>query len=164
MIWKEHYLFHRRYGLEDNKTIFLNSLFIFLVLFYIYPLKFLAEVLIGEILINMILKLNIDFGFSGSIDIRILMIIYSSGALMIWLIMRFLYKHALDHASIMELNNEEILITKTHLAMYNIMIFYALTSILIASFSQNALSVSMSGWIYFGIGPTIYIYSKLKKQ
>ena len=25
MIWKEHYLFHRRFGLEDRTTIFLNS-------------------------------------------------------------------------------------------------------------------------------------------
>ena len=31
-IWKAHYLFHRRYGLEDNTTILLNSILIFSLL------------------------------------------------------------------------------------------------------------------------------------
>ena len=163
MIWKGHYLFHRRYGLEDNSTIFLNAILIFLILFYIYPLKFLAEVLIGEILINRALGLNINFGFSGSIDMRHLMLIYSSGALMIWLVMRSLYQHALNHRKIIQLDDMEVLITKTEIIVYNIMIFYSTLSILIAFFAKNALSISMSGWIYFGIGPSIYLYLKFKK-
>ena len=47
MIWYAHYLFHRRFGLEDYTTIILNSILIFFILFYIYPLKFLSEVLFG---------------------------------------------------------------------------------------------------------------------
>ena len=163
MIWKGHYMFHRRYGLEDNTTIFLNSILIFLILFYIYPLKFLAEVLIGEMLINMTLGFNIDFGFSGNIDMRQLMLIYSSGALMIWLVMRALYQHALNHQKIIQLDSTEVLITKSQIIVYNIMIFYAITSVLIAFFSNNALITSISGWVYFGIGPTIFLYFKFKE-
>ncbi len=163
MIWKSHYVFHRRYGLEDSTTISLNAILIFLILFYIYPLKFLAEILIGEMLINNVFGFNIDFGFSGNVDMRKLMLIYSSGALMIWSLMRSLYKHALNHKEILELNEAETNITKMEIIVYNIMIVYAILSILIAFFTNSILGISISGWIYFGIGPTIYIYFK-KKQ
>lgn len=45
MAWQYHYLFFRRYGLQDGWTSSLNALFLFLVLFYAYPLKFLATFL-----------------------------------------------------------------------------------------------------------------------
>lgn len=40
-IWVEHYRFFRTYRLADGVTIVLNSLLLFVVLFYIYPLKFM---------------------------------------------------------------------------------------------------------------------------
>lgn len=45
MAWRSHYLFFRRYGLEDFLTSTLNAAFLFLILFYAYPLKFLATFL-----------------------------------------------------------------------------------------------------------------------
>ena len=46
IFWYNHFLFHRRFGLEDGYTIFLIAVFIFMILFYIYPLKFLAQFLL----------------------------------------------------------------------------------------------------------------------
>lgn len=45
MAWRYHYLFFRRYGLEDLVTTVLNAAFLFLVLFLAFPLKFLATFL-----------------------------------------------------------------------------------------------------------------------
>jgi uncharacterized membrane protein len=42
-IWYEHNLFFRRYGLQDSYTVFLNSVLLFVVLFYVYPLKFMFD-------------------------------------------------------------------------------------------------------------------------
>src|SRR3984885_1608727 len=39
LIWRGHYRFSRRYGLEDPYTVFLNVVLLFLVLFFVYPLK-----------------------------------------------------------------------------------------------------------------------------
>ena len=39
--WHEHYTFFKRYALEDNTTIVLNAILLFVILFYVYPLKFL---------------------------------------------------------------------------------------------------------------------------
>jgi uncharacterized membrane protein len=40
-IWYEHNLFFRRYGLQDGYVVALNGALLFVVLFYVYPLKFL---------------------------------------------------------------------------------------------------------------------------
>jgi uncharacterized membrane protein len=160
MIWKSHYIFHRRYGLEDNTTIFLNSILIFLILFYIYPLKFLATVLIGEMLLNWVFGLNVDTNFTGHIDMRSLMLIYSSGYLMLQLIMGALYKHAYNHRNIIELTYKEKSITKFDVIINFIMASYALLSIIIAFFATSEIQIGLSGWIYCGIGPTIFIFYK----
>lgn len=42
-IWYEHNVFFRRYGLQNPLTVFLNGVLLFLVLFYVYPLKFMFD-------------------------------------------------------------------------------------------------------------------------
>ncbi len=44
-IWNEHKTFFLRYGLEDKKTILLNFLLVFVLLYYIYPMKYLFSYL-----------------------------------------------------------------------------------------------------------------------
>jgi len=44
-LWGYQYRFFRRYGLEDPTTIRLNGVLLFVVLFFVYPLKFLTQVL-----------------------------------------------------------------------------------------------------------------------
>src|SRR5687768_18231837 len=46
-IWYLHYSFFRQFGLEDRLTIILNSILLFVVLFFVYPLKVMANVLVG---------------------------------------------------------------------------------------------------------------------
>jgi hypothetical protein len=43
-LWGYQYRFFRRYGLEDPTTIRLNGVLLFVVLFFVYPLKFLTQV------------------------------------------------------------------------------------------------------------------------
>ena len=48
-IWHQHNLFFRRYGLQDAWTTFLNCVLLFVVLFYVFPLKFLTLTLVGRL-------------------------------------------------------------------------------------------------------------------
>src|SRR5690349_13808241 len=43
LIWHEHFVFFYRYGLRHGRVILLNSIFLILTLFYVYPLKFLTR-------------------------------------------------------------------------------------------------------------------------
>jgi low temperature requirement protein LtrA len=49
IIWNSHYKFCRRYGLYDGTARFLTCVLLFLVLFYVYPLKFLFSLGINSI-------------------------------------------------------------------------------------------------------------------
>jgi uncharacterized membrane protein len=47
-VWAAHYVFFRRYGLEDGLTITLNCALLFVIMLYVYPLKFLFTLAIGS--------------------------------------------------------------------------------------------------------------------
>jgi uncharacterized membrane protein len=86
-IWYEHNWFFRHTGLQDPWTVFLNSVLLFVVLFYVYPLKFLTSSLLAA-----------WFGLgSGSSDLgagNALLLLYSSGVVLIFGTFRLLYRHA----------------------------------------------------------------------
>ena len=151
-IWYSHYMFHRRYGLEDGYTIILNSILIFVILFYIYPLKFLATVLIGGILHHGF-GVTADLGFYGFIDMRTLILVYSTGAFLIWIIMTLLYKHAYGNRENLELNRKELDKTKEEIQSFFIMSLFSVASIFLAYFDFGAVA----GWIYCFIGPVIFL-------
>src|SRR6185369_3129668 len=39
VVWFNQYKFFRRYALQDNRTVVLNVVLLFVILFYVYPLK-----------------------------------------------------------------------------------------------------------------------------
>src|SRR5262245_55366234 len=39
-VWEKHYRFFRRFGMQDGAMLALNGALLFVVLFYVYPLKF----------------------------------------------------------------------------------------------------------------------------
>jgi len=49
-IWHRQFTYFRRYGLEDTVAITLNGALLFVVLFFIYPLKFLATYLVRRLM------------------------------------------------------------------------------------------------------------------
>src|SRR5882724_4726058 len=40
-IWFEHHHFYKRYALQDSTTMALNTFLLFVILFYVYPLKYM---------------------------------------------------------------------------------------------------------------------------
>src|SRR6185295_15468071 len=49
-LWHEHYVFFRRYGIQDAFVVVMTVILIFVVLFYVYPLKFLFTLLTNQLL------------------------------------------------------------------------------------------------------------------
>src|SRR5262245_64312464 len=49
-VWWRHFNFFRRYGLEDVPTIVLTGVLLFVVLFYVYPLKFVFTLVVNQII------------------------------------------------------------------------------------------------------------------
>ena len=99
-IWYEHNVFFRRYGLQDAWTVFLNAVLLFVVLFYVYPLRFLTTALVGQLG-------GMPDGTYASFDDMdgsLLMILYSTGVLLIFGAFLLLYRHAWQQRRSLELS------------------------------------------------------------
>src|SRR4029077_15585588 len=102
MIWRAHYKFSRRYGLEDPYTVFLNVILLFLVLFYVYPLKFVFNLLFAELTGNQSAR-SISW-HEGSVIMRI----YAAGFAAVFILFALMYLHAYKLRQQLGLNPVEV--------------------------------------------------------
>jgi len=110
-VWFNQYKFFRRYGLRDTTTVLLNAALLFVVLFYVYPLKFLFSFLIdrftgghGEVRLpngNVAPMLESDNQFAS------LMVIFDLGYLAVFGVFVLLFWHAYRKRQELELNELE---------------------------------------------------------
>ncbi len=161
-IWYEQNIFFRRYGMDDLRTVVLNCTLIFLVLFYVYPLKFLFTLLLGG---QMTGEENSFLVISGS-EIPKLMVIYGMGYISIYLLFSFMYIHALKKATELDLTKTEIFETKTKLYKNFILISIGVMSVIV-SIMLPAGKSGLGGMVYILIGPTLsffYTYRSKRKR
>ena len=145
-IWYEHNIFFRRYGLQDVWTVFLNSVLLFVVLFYVYPLKFLTMRLLG----------GVEGGFSTAGESAFVMALYSSGVLTIFATFALLYRHAWGQRAEIGLTAAEELTLKFSLRSHLISVSLAALSLaMIMMFVLFGVSgqLAFAGWIYMLMGP-----------
>jgi uncharacterized membrane protein len=96
LFWYHQNRFFRHYGINDVTIISLNAALLVMVLFYVYPLKFLFS-----LLFNMIM--HVDFFPKATMNHEVvvtpaefpqLVIVYSAGYAAIWLVFYLMYRHA----------------------------------------------------------------------
>jgi hypothetical protein len=150
MIWRSHYKFSRRYGLEDPYTVFLNVVLLFLVLFYVYPLKFLFTILVGQI------TGSLGAGRLEFHEASVLMRIYGAGFAGVFLLMFLLYAHAYKLRRQLELNAIETFETRVTMQESAILGVVGLVSFLIAVRSPD-----WAGWFYMLLGPGLWIHGAI---
>jgi len=167
-IWYNNFKFHRRFGLEDGYTIFLNSLMIFMVLFYIYPLKFMAQIVINFLLLKNSFGIEFDIGFEGYVDPFNLFIIFGIGMFTIWFTLGLMYLHAYQKRKILNLDKKELEITTKTILANVIICLFAIVSMLLSILEVPLLSewelAYIQGWIYFFIYPLIRIAFYIKDR
>jgi len=156
LIWYEHYVFFIRYGLKDAFIVFLNTILLFLILFYVYPLKFLFKTLFtlfsGLISGDMdkLEKLFTDIILIK--DTSALMIIYGLGAASIFVTIALLYLYAVRKRDLLQLNEVELFDTKSSIYINLISAAIPLISVMVATFGiggQNTFTLAgMTYWLY----------------
>jgi len=137
-VWHIHHTFFRRYALTDEITVALNTALLFIVLFYIYPMKFMFSWVTGQI--------------HGRIDGRNLMIIYGLGFVGIFTLYLLMYVHAWRKRDELELNQVERHDTITNMWMYGSYVAIGLLSCAMALLNAPHM-VAWAGLIYWLIGP-----------
>jgi len=158
LIWNYHYLYFRRYGLSDQRTVFLNALLLFVVLLFVYPLRFLSDfavTLVGAFATR-------DFSGVGAMVGGLehgaqLLIIYSFGYAAVFLIVAALYSHAASKAGMLDLNDTEMRLTRRSRAAALVQAGVALFVAALAAFTPIG---PWAGPFYFLIGPAAAIVGR----
>jgi uncharacterized membrane protein len=148
-VWYEQYRFFRRYNLQDSPSTILNCILLFVVLFYVYPLKFLFSNLV-----NGWMGVQVENGLTAR-ELPQLMAIFSAGYLAVSAIFVLLFGHALRRRAALDLSAMEIFLTKVSIGAAALNGVTALVSLATALAGGGAVS----GVIYpilLGPGFTIY--------
>lgn len=112
-VWYFHYKFSRRYGLQTIYTIFLNAALIFVVLFYVYPLKFLFTLTVGGLSGGKTVPLEqLNHMVKSTQQLSQLWLIYSAGVIAVYGLFALLYHYAYRMRGKLELNEYEALATR----------------------------------------------------
>lgn len=150
IFWNTHYRYFRRYGLEDRLIRTINVFILLLVLFSVYPLKFLFTLWFAAMFHDE--SRNHSLQTVG--QLITLFRIYGAGLGSIWLLYAVLYRHALNLASALRLTPAEILLTRESMIGCLISAGTAALSILLTCFN---VPYSWPGYVYFliSIGLTI---------
>lgn len=161
-IWAEHNSFFRQFGLQDGTTIVLNSALLFLVVFYTYPLKFMAVFLWGLIANGAgwtgVLS---ALGSSGSLsfaaaDARAgatsLMLIYHLGFIALFGIFALLYRHALRQHGVLLLDEVELFEARAGQRVHFISVSIGTAALLFMLVLPERFA-GLSGIVYMLMGP-----------
>jgi len=157
MVWWFHYLYHRRYGFEDFPSFLLNALLLFVILFYVYPLKFLAVLLQAVFTGRGPIQTASDGTtvqmLAHDVELGQLMILYSAGVAIVFALLCAMYVLAWRRRELLQLNAPERVLTKAGIVGHAATAGVGLLSIGIALVWREPAGYSCAGWIYFLMWP-----------
>jgi len=168
LIWFQHYVFFIRYGFKDAKIVAVNTLLLFLILFYIYPLKFLMQ-LLYDMFVAMFTQNQEAFNriFTEVIlmeNTPSLMIIYGFGAASIFFTLAIMYLIAFNRAEQLALTNKEKYMTKISMRANLLMGAIPLVSSLFCMLPINpSTAFTIGGFIYWSY-PAVMIPFSIRNR
>lgn len=138
LLWKVHYNFFQRTNYVDNWIIGANTLLLFTVLFYLFPLKTLAN--------SIVLQKALSFD-----DLAQLFVIYGFGFLLIFTAYSFMYWRAYQKDS-SNSNRLQLLFYCYHFGIF------AITGLasLITAYFKIGIGIGFPGFMYATLGLTCY--------
>ena len=155
-VWYNHYIFFRRYGLQDVITVTLNSILLFVVLFYVYPLKFLFTLFIEQFFASSEPTVLVNGQLEPVIEpnqVGLLFAIYGAGFIALSLVSAALYFYAYRQRMALKLTTLELFDTKSSIRSSLVRVVVAIVSVVLALVGQP----SLAGWAYFLLLPALTI-------
>ena len=159
-VWLTQYKFFRRYGLNDNFTIWMTALLLFVVLFYVYPLKF-----VWTFIVNALLGLGTTVETSAgraepvvrAEQVPTMLAVYGVGFAAVFAIFALLYLHAYRRRGAMELSELETHDTVSSFQENALMSLIGVFSLSVA-LTRNPRYMTMAGMAYWLIGPVLFVH------
>ncbi len=139
-VWFEHHHFFRRYAIIDQTVITLNTLLLFVILFYVYPLKFVF-----------VIAVDAFFGHHQAITPQQapgLFVIYGLGFAAVFVLLGLMYRHAWRLRDELGLNEVERIDTLESVYDNFITAGFGITSAILGFLLPPRL-VGLAGLLYF---------------
>jgi hypothetical protein len=152
-IWHLHNVFFRRYGLTDALTVAINFALLFVVLFYVYPLKFVTTGGLGPAVGMHDVPLITDG--------RTTMLLYSAGIGAIFFTFLLLYLRAWNKRDVLALDAAERVTLRYAALSFALCTVLSICSIGLVLIGGNLAGIS--GLIYFLIGP-IHMFTGARER
>jgi hypothetical protein len=155
-IWKSHFDWSRHYALQDDTSLRLSLLLVFVVLIYIYPLRLLFSLLFAWISHGYLVDQPVSL--QSVEELRVAFEVYGLGFGSIAALMALLYRHALRKAGAIGLSAGEIVATRMHVAIWGALVAIAGLSVLSAALlpfhNDQPFVFTIPGALYALIGLT----------
>jgi uncharacterized membrane protein len=152
-VWRMHYIYSRRYGLEDPYTIFLNMVLLFLVLFCVYPLKFVFTLLYSHLMGG---DAGDDVSWHGAL---VLVQLFFLGFASLLLLFTLMYAHAYKLRAKLGLNAIEARKTRDAIEINGVGAAMGLLSLALAF--KNPFWSAGASCLY---GPLSFIHGSIAKK
>src|SRR5213082_3732338 len=159
--WRGHWLWSRRYGLEDGVSILISWAMIVTILILIYPLKAIFGAmwnLLGNGRVGQPFSLH-----TTEAQARTIFAIYALGLIAISAEILFLYVRAWQLCEPLRLNVRERLMTRGELEGWSIPVSVGIVS-LVLSFTLPIEQISWCGWVYFLMAILVRVHRFLHKR
>jgi uncharacterized membrane protein len=160
-IWYQHYLYFRRYGLEHFRIVVLNLALLFLMLFFVYPFKFLASIIINGVFLNGVfgfsIPLGIDPGGITEMQYPVLFTIYGLGFSAIFMLFGLLYREVERVQEALQLNLAEQLETLKTVRSMLVLAMMPVLAIPLVWFLPLKVGGWISGLALAMIAPVIFL-------
>jgi uncharacterized membrane protein len=153
-IWYEHTVFFRRYGLEDPLTVVLNAGLLFVVLFYVYPLKFLFTAAFSFFLPVLGIELHVT-----PPQLARIFAIYGAGFVVLFAMFALLYAQAYRRRAELQLTTLETFDARAAMGEHAVSAAIGTFATAIALAAPWPYPV-FSGFSYFLMGPAHWLYGR----
>lgn len=172
-IWSCHFKFHRRYGLEDNATLWLNAALVFVVLLYVYPLQFLFSLIWNSMILRrgwgvldgvgqpVLDEAGDGIAILARGDMGSLMLLYGCGLGVIFLLLAAMTWRALRLRDALELDAREVCVTRNTIIGHLLTVGLAALSVAISLFAPFEARHLVAGLVYSLTGPAHAIWGPL---
>jgi uncharacterized membrane protein len=151
-IWHEHSMFFSRYSLRDGPTTVLNAALLFVVLFYVYPLKYVMNVAFRGIAPQPHLEAP-----ETAAQAARLFVVYGLGYMAVFIILALLYRRAGTKRKELELSALQVFDAHLYMGAHLLSAAVGLLSVLWALLAP-ANVVAAAGLLYFLMAPVQTFY------
>lgn len=136
-IWRQHFTFFRRYGINDGTILTINTVLIFVIMYMAYPLRFAFDSLFAFILMQFGERsLMQDLGIVSISQSGVIIGYFSIAYATTHFLLALMYRHAEKKRDELELNEVESIATKRDIFILKFLGFQALIVAVLAYFTK----------------------------